>query len=254
MADAAVLNGIGDGNIESVITYLLCQWANVPVVPPIHNITNGLVNWWKFDENSGLTAADSSDAANGTLSGASKPTWIPGIINSATNFNGTSSFIQLATNTSAGTGAFSVTCWVKTGASGGTIIYDSDNDSSAGFWFIVNVVTIVNIVGTVADLIAETGPNPIINVGEWTHVAFTWTGDLTDYTSVITYINAVQYDQNGPSSNGSGNHGSNTTTDRWIGQSNGASFFDGGIDDLRIYNRVLTPAEISMIYQWRGQP
>lgn len=28
MADAAVLMGIGDGDIDSIILYLLCQWAN----------------------------------------------------------------------------------------------------------------------------------------------------------------------------------------------------------------------------------
>lgn len=28
MLDAAVLMGIGDGAIDSIITYLLCQWAN----------------------------------------------------------------------------------------------------------------------------------------------------------------------------------------------------------------------------------
>jgi hypothetical protein len=41
---------------------------------------SGLVGWWKFDEESGTTAADSISNNNGTLCGTTLPAWTLGKI------------------------------------------------------------------------------------------------------------------------------------------------------------------------------
>src|SRR3981189_591704 len=49
------------------------------------DINSGLIGYWKFDENSGTTAADSAGSHPGTL--VNGPAWTAGRINSALQFN-----------------------------------------------------------------------------------------------------------------------------------------------------------------------
>lgn len=235
------------------VAYLLNS-INGGVTPPIHNITDGLVNWWKFDENAGTSASDSADASTGSFVGS--PLWVPGVINSGLSFNGTTTWLQLSANTGVGTGAFTVTAWVNLALNGnGNIIYDANygNPSYDGFWFSVKAGRPnINIVGELSDL-KRNCFTPLAN--SWTYIVATWDGtSLTDTTAHI-YINTVE-DSYLSSNSGSGAHTENTSNDRFLGgkTSRGEEVFSGSLDDIRVYNRVLTPGEISNMYQWRGQP
>lgn len=231
----------------------------VPPTPStITNTTAGLVNWWKFDENTGVTTADSIGSAAGTLSGASLPTWTNAIVNSGLDFGGSPAYVQLAANTDVGTGPFTVSFWIRPEASfSGTIIYDSDNDNSGGFWVAMSAPAFdvkINIVGSTKDLVSESDNNSV-PIDTWTFIAITWAGTITDASGAHIYTNAVEttyFSQ----VNGGGSHGANSTASRFIGKGGtGASgFFSGALDDLRLWNRVLDGGEITNMYQWRGQP
>jgi hypothetical protein len=71
-------------------------------------------------------------------------------------------------------------------------------------------------------------------VGSWTHLALTYDGSL-----LRLYVNGVQV----ASGNGSGAIQS-TSNPLWIGGNQYGENFQGLIDDVRVYNRALTQAEI----------
>lgn len=85
-----------------------------------------------------------------------------------------------------------------------------------------------------------------VPLGNWTHVAVTINGDLTTFYLNGQVSGAVNQDR--------GNAIDNTTTGVSIGREQyagslpaGRWFFNGQLDDVRIYERVLTQAEIQSV-------
>ena len=71
-----------------LLVALLCPLSSVRAA-----ISDQSVGYWKFDEASGLTAADSSPTGNhGTLQGST--TWVAGKINSALSFDGLTGYVE----------------------------------------------------------------------------------------------------------------------------------------------------------------
>jgi hypothetical protein len=226
--------------------------SNVP------NVTSGLVNWWKFDENTGTTAADSIGAANGTFAGTPNPTWIPGKINSGLHFDGAPSggYLQLATNLISGSTGLTVAGWVfPTTNVLSYPIYDSDGDTSQGFWVnlkqgAVSLNASFQAVFNSVDVVRASDGEPF-TLNAWTHLTITWSG-TTSGAGVHIYANAVETAYVS-TQNGSGTHSANTTTNRFIGRPDvGSGRYVGVMDDLRVYNRVLSSSEILQLYQWIG--
>lgn len=214
------------------------------------NITSGLVNYWSFDENSGLSAGDSIGGANGVFpGGAGNPTWIAGKINSGLSFNG-SNWLDLFTNTSAGASAMTVSAWVyRTGS--GCILYDSDDDTTSGFWFGLDNDNIwMNVVGSTGDVDYRGGSIPL---SEWMHIAATWDGSI-GVAGTHLYVNGYETLNLVKNANGSGTHLANSSSTRYIGDGGGGANgkLSGIIDDLRVYNRALTPTEIATLFWWSG--
>ena len=196
----------------------------------------GLVAAYGFDEGSGTRAADSSGHANtGTLSGAG---WTgAGKYGSALSFNGTSSRVVVADAASLDlTSALTLEAWVRPDAlstwrtvavkerSGG-IVYSLYANNSGN-----RPVGQVDIGGERNALGASALP-----LDTWTHLAVTWDG-----TTLRLYVNGAEagstvavgtlIDSGGPL-----DIGGNTV---W------GEYFDGLIDEVRVYNRALGAAEI----------
>ena len=72
-------------------------------------------------------------------------------------------------------------------------------------------------------------------VGAWTHVALTYNG-----SQLRLYVNGVQV-----ASGAASGAIQSSTSPLWIGGNQPyGEYFKGLIDDVRVYNRALTPAEI----------
>jgi hypothetical protein len=90
------------------------------VVPSLHSQptpTSGMVGFWKFDEGSGTTISDSSGNGNtgGLGSGLASPGWVPGKIGSALSFDGSDDYASVPDSPSLNiTGnQFSISAWVN---------------------------------------------------------------------------------------------------------------------------------------------
>lgn len=80
--------------------------------------------------------------------------------------------------------------------------------------------------------------------GVWTHVV-----GMYDGSEIKIFINGVEVGSN--SLSGEIDDGSTSAN---IGKGGSAEFFDGNIDEVRVYNRALSPAEVQQLYQWAPGP
>jgi len=216
-------------------------------LPEIAVTDPDLVGWWKLDSTSGTTAIDwSGHGNNGTISG--DPTWVEGFDGGAIDFNG-SDYIELPTDL-IGSDTGSVTMWIKTQqTNAGMMIYGSDGTGGNGYGDENEMHVNIDSGGIVecfiefadADTSAETAA---VNDNSWQHVAATW--DING--QVMVYINGgepVTADHTGNNFRFSGRLrlGSPNTNER---------SYVGSLDDVRLYDRVLSVAEI--VETMRGDP
>ncbi len=196
----------------------------------------------ELDEGTGSSVADSSIYGNdGTVSGAS---WVGGVSGNALDFDGTNDGVNFGNPTILQlTGSRSVSAWIKP---------DQNNDYN----------TIINKGGAYSFLTyaggylrgwvmgnseyADSISNEAIVTGEWQHVAMTF--DVNGDKKVHLYINGeeVTYSKHTALT---GNPIS-TAYGFYIGTDQGTSnWFNGIIDEVKIYSKTLTAYEIESLYQ-----
>ncbi|MCE7887908.1 MAG: LamG domain-containing protein [Alphaproteobacteria bacterium PRO2] len=217
-------------------------------------LANGLVGHWKLDESSGPTAVDSSPSGNdGTY--VNSPTPTTGQFNNALDFSGNTG--SAATNDRVnigdpadgsldfGTGSFSFGAWVYVTATSGS--WDM-------VWYKGGANT--NDPGYDMELGSNTWNSLICDGDECSTVRFEWVPILNSWPHLMAVIDREDGTHtayvNGAavhSLNISGTFGSvsNTKTAN-IGANNNGSFpFLGQIDDMRVYNRALSAAEVAAL-------
>jgi hypothetical protein len=196
----------------------------------------GLVGWWRFDEGSGSVAGDSSgNGNNGTIYGA---TWVPGKYGDALSFDGADDYVQIPSSSSLNIGnAISVEAWIN-----GTAF------SSNGWNFIVAKQWAYELAvweGRLAIRLqfANNGDRyyfgSSLNVGQWYYLVMTYDG-----SAFKGYING-QLNLNIPISDTIAIN----TNPLQIGAESSLALFNGVIDEVHIYNRALSAAEIQADFQ-----
>ena len=232
------------------------------VAPP----TGAMVAWYPLDEFGGGLSANLATGNTGVWS-PSAPTPIAGMVGEALMFNGVDNYVDAADSTitnfgpagtapcsggdfSSCTGDFSIDAWVNI-AQHPVLpmpIVDKRGAGGLGYEMYINA----NRIGLqLADGTGPVGydnydsPGLRFTTGVWHHVAVTVkrTSAIRFYfdgavkgsvvpahTSSLVNNGILRIGANGPANPG------------------GSVFFDGAIDELEIYNRVLTGAEIQAIF------
>jgi hypothetical protein len=214
-------------------------------------ITSGRMGHWKFDEGSGITAADNSGNANtGTILGA---TWMAaGKIGFGLNFDGVDAVNAGSGATLNNLRAMTISAWIKPNTLGGGAsgrIVQKGAGAGPGFRFMLrsNNALAFAVDYTTTDLSRATA-NSVLTLGVWTHVLVTWTGSATA-TNVKIYLNGVETAY-GATQTGAGTRANDAASSLYIGnEGDGTGAFDGLMDDVRVYNRVLSANEITAVYR-----
>jgi len=218
----------------------------VLVLSLIGTASANLVGHWKFDETSGTLAADSSgNHYDGTLQG--DPQWIAGYLDGALDFDGSGDYVDLPISPLLGTLTNSTfATWVNFSNQGGAWqrIFDFGIDETFNMFLTPRMDTggtmrfAITISGY-SDEDQTTAPSTLPS--GWHHVAVTLDADNTTHSlyldgEVVAQNISARYT---PSDLGE-------TTQNWLGRSQyGAdAYFDGSLDDFRIYSRVLTPGHV----------
>src|SRR3954447_8100481 len=205
------------------------------VVTADAHAATGLVAGYSFDENSGATLGDQSgNGHDGTVVGAS---WTPGKFGSALNFNGTSSRVDLPQLGTFYKSGFTLEAWVnKAGTKKDVGILGTWDNPAGGPMLWVdhiqghNYVTASTGLGTYLD----SGQAPA--VGQWQYLTATYDG-----TNLRYYVDGVQV----ASKTFTGNIGDSNIWRIGAYQGTPFGFFDGMIDEVRIYNRGLSGTEVT---------
>jgi len=215
-------------------------------------MTVGLRGYWRLDEGSGTTTADSSSYGNtGSLSGTPLPTWTTGITGNAillgklggfVNFPGSPSLNNLQSQ-----GGMSVVAWIyPTSLSGsqailykGTWVLSLDGNGIFGFGDFCT-----------SGQVGSYSPANTVPLNQWTQLVATWNGSTTS-SAVVLYVNGSAAISAYPSGC-SGSVSSDSAYALTLGATypNGAPLV-GKIDDVRVYNRVLSATEVSTLYNMK---
>jgi hypothetical protein len=210
--------------------------------------SNGLVGWWPFSGNANDL---SGNLNNGTVSGATLTTDRFGNTNSAYDFSASNDFIEVpTTNGTFNSQTYSYSFWIKNNtltdyqayisrlstSSGGANVYDN-------FCIFGNEVNL-NYQGTNGIMYsnANDGQGPDIFGNVWKHIVVTVESD-----SIRSYLNGLLVKKEAFviginfNNNYSIRFGRSTHT-YWAD-------YSGFLDDIAIYNRAITPTEVSALFE-----
>ncbi|MHC4088259.1 MAG: LamG domain-containing protein, partial [Planctomycetota bacterium] len=192
-----------------------------------------LAGWWMLDDGTGTTAADSSDNSNdGTFEG--DPQWVAGRIGGALDFDGDDwvnigSPPELVIN-----GAITLTCWINPAALGG-------NQGLVGLDGGYTFKTLgTGLRFTTPGILDHSTTNTTLQNGTWQHVAATFQPGQNE--GLIFYLNGVESERMASSAMNAGAGPFRIASNQFAGET-----FTGLIDDVRVYNNILSATEIEEI-------
>ncbi len=229
----------------AIIGLATATMAQVPSYVP----SNGLKGWYAFDGNANDL---SSNGNNGVVNGATLTADRFGNANSAYSFNGTSDFISVSAVPFLNV-PFTISAWVKLNSLANFEPIIGFGELGAGTLRRMFFCPGFNSIGTPG--IGNSGANDIITTsnvvvsGTWVNVAVCVSS--YDISGVTFYINGVAYTNNNiggattpfPLNNAGFAIGKHTGNNQVL-----ADFFTGLIDDIGIWNRVLTPQEMTELF------
>jgi hypothetical protein len=209
-----------------------------------------LVGWWMFDEGQGTTAEDSSGNDNdGTLQG--NPAWVAGRLNGALQFNGTDAYVNCGNGpTLQIQNQITLACWLRT--PGFTRNWAAIITKGDGSWRLSRSGETGNSIHMGLNGTVVTSANPwfdaskAVTDNQWHHIAGTYDGS---YGRI--YIDGVQVAS--LAATGQLNASSNNVL---IAENEGGTgrYLSGTLDDVRIYRRGLTVAEVQIIMKGYAGP
>jgi len=240
----------------SGLTFLSSGSQLAQVASSCSSVCSGLAGYWSLDDGSGLTAADTSgNGNNGSLTTPNSPTWVAGLIGSgALSFNGSNNYVDLGSGGSLNlTGAMSISLWVKANnAAGG--VQDILSKGSVGSAPSAEQYSMhLNQFGGESDAVFEisngsskasvaSADNSISN-SLWYHIVGTYDGSSV----LCLYINNVMTGCHTVSGFGALNQ-ENYSPEIGTNSYFPSQFLSGSVDDVRIYNRALSPSEVTSLY------
>ncbi|GAA0799749.1 LamG domain-containing protein [Spirilliplanes yamanashiensis] len=208
--------------------------------------TDGPSTWYRFDDGSGTTAADSSGSVNpGTL--ANGPAWAGGHLGTGgLSFDGADDVATGAAGAVDTGSSFTVAAWVNpTTAGAHHAVLSQDGNAISGF-FLKNdssgrwEFTTYDTDDILAGRVRVQAPAQTL-VNRWTHLAAVYndpTGEIrlyVDGASVGRAWRGGDWSATGPLVVGAARWGAGTRTDHFAGQ----------IDDVRAYRRALNDTEVA---------
>ena len=220
-------------------------------------LNDGLIGYWSLNKGTGVTAFDKSVYGNhGTLEGTT-PTWVDGQSGSAVNFPGVNERIDCGNGApldDLGSGDFSISFWMKSldavpntygvlfgkypdGVDG--ILVDSYIANNRMRFFMRKGGSIVSSPFSVGSAAFDTN---------WNHIAVVINRTID---KSILYINKVK-DATEIDLSTLPNDCSNAANISWGARHEGASPYEGRLDECRVYDRLLTTDEIDYLHDHPG--
>jgi len=201
------------------------------------------VAWYKFNEGVGGTAFNSGSggsALNGALPSGSAPTWTnDGKFGKALSFNGTDesgNYVQLFNTVSIG-GQRTIAAWVKTTTTRSLSTVWGD-DKQGILRFESGVLKLYANDGSFKN-VSKSG----INDGQWHHIV----GVINSGTGIKLYVDGALADSTSLGTLDTTTYNAKIGAN-YASSDNPTQFFDGKIDEVKIWNYALTADQVKKEY------
>jgi len=231
---------------------MLKKVGNVKYTAGMNGI--GLTMYLNLDDGNGTTAADSSDynnygviyngttsCANPSTSGAGCPEWVDGNFRKALKFDGVNDFANVSHSVSlqpSSSGTISVSVWINSSFSGqnSTIVIKNYDDTQLSYDLeLYEGKCCFSVNATQSAACWDT----LLAANEWAHLVGVYNG-----THNLIYVNGAL-----KNSSSYVNGIKSSSSPLLIGRKNiWGNYFNGTIDEVRIYKKALTADEIKENY------
>jgi hypothetical protein len=206
--------------------------TSATVAVQVHN--TGLVAAYGFDEPSGTAITDAMSAHSGTVSGATR---VAGRYGQGLSFDGVDDFATVPHDASLNLGSgMTVEAWVRPSAL--TSLRSVVTKQAVGqlaYALYANSATDQPLASVFTTSAMNASGGPALGTSTWTHLAMTWDGGV-----VRLYLDGAEVATHAAT----GSLATGTGELRIGGNSLQGQFFSGIIDEVRIYDRALTPGQI----------
>ena len=219
--------------------YPLCDIGPMPLGDGIVDIEDmkvlaenlfGLIGYWMLDETEGNIAHNSAGGSDGFING--EPAWQPdgGVVTGALQLDGIDDYVSTNPVLNPAEGPFSIFAWVNGGAPGQVVI----SQEGGADWLMTdaegNLMTKLTSPGrSGGPLFSQTN----ITDGNWHRISLVWDG--SNRTLYVDGISVAEDTQDGLGG---------SVSSLYIGcgkAMEAGTYWSGLIDDVRIYNRAVTP-------------
>jgi hypothetical protein len=211
----------------------------------------GPVSYWRLGETSGTTAADELGANTGTyVNGVSinQNGALADDTNRCARFDGDNDYVNIGTMNVGGS-AMTIVCWFNAdnfSDNDARFISKSNGGATANQWWSLctadssgmKLDCYLKTSSTTAHLTATSGG---LTAGQWTFAAMVYNG-----STLRLYKDAVQV---GSTSLTGTISTSGSVSARIGGNPDGTDDFDGGLDEVAVFNKALTAAELTLLYR-----
>lgn len=245
-----------------------CPVDPLGVTPGHFVVPLGCSAYWPCDESNTLSVVQSLTGRNpGTLfngtGNQTKDNSVSGIVRSGFKFDGSND--KVTGGTSVGfnhsTNTMSVSFWMKSAYILFRYYIGNNNaDHTQRGWCIFSYTNRLYFQVKVGDVSQQTELQCSAGVGNsltagatvWTHIVVTYNGNRTD-TGCDFYVNGVLYPSKALDLNTLSVGDISSTRPVAFGCAPGGEHpYTGQMDDVRIYDRVLSASEVATLYNWRG--
>ena len=199
---------------------------------------------------------DSGNGNSGTPIG--NPTFVSGQIGQAISLNGVDERVKFPDNTFNGNDEGTVAAWVNPSTAHNSVIFGAaDSNTLTGLWRLGTAVS-----GSEVQFVVQSRtPNNVVKtidtfpINTWTHVALTGSGNVADPWKI--YVNGIEVDVEATTGSNQARWWDSQligtgdliyTAGAWERSTGTISYFNGEIDDLRVYDFALTEKQITNMY------
>ena len=189
-----------------------------------------LIAHWPLDETEGMAVMDNAGNNDGYALG--DPLWMPegGQVNGALQLDGVDDYVVTGTAPNPEEGSFSVLAWIKDGAPGQVVLSQMGKANWLCADHLGTLMTELTVAGRDS---CSLGSEAIITDGNWHRIGFVWDGAYRRL-----YVDGVLVAEDAQ------DHLDISVNGLYFGTGKlmeSGTFFSGLIDDIRIYNRVVSP-------------
>lgn len=248
-------SNLGTSSTGTILYYGTGSYTGLPLGDNYYtlNINDGLIGYWNFDVQEGSYVPDISghDRDGVRATSPASPSYVSTTAPTAyfnryaMDFDGDDDYVSLGTDPGLNPQkAITISAWINMDTKNdyaGIVFRGNGNNTVFGMRVFTDS-TISGIVRNSANSATAQAFSPsAISTGKWEHIALTYDGlTATVYQNGIAGTPVSQ-------SSGNGIRSASLATEIGRDNYNSSRQFDGLIDDVRIYNRVLQKHEISAL-------